>query len=108
MLQFLAPAGTVFIGLAMFAYGLIQSLLHSPPASSFQATAQAMPHAVAVFLFALGITAIAVGIVLLVTGIKGVRSRTREISRAYGSPRRRTRREAYEEDWEGDIHPAYR
>ena len=109
MLQFLAPAGTVCIGLAMFAYGLVQSLLHSPPAASFQATAQAMPHAVAVFLFALGIAAVVVGIVLLVSGIRGVRNRTRDISRAYGSrdrTHRRSSRDEFEDEWEREM--AYR
>ena len=105
MLQFLQPAGTVFIGLAMFVYGSIQALLHRPPASSFQAAAQAMPEAIAVFVFGIGIAAVVVGVVLLISGIKGVRSRTREISRAYGLPRRRQRRDEYDDDWEG--HPAY-
>lgn len=105
MLTFLQPAGTVFIGLAMLAYGLIQSTLHSPPASSFQVAAQAMPEAIAVLVFALGIAAVVVGLVLLVTGIKGVRSRTREISRAYSSPHRRSRHDEYD-DW--DAEPAYR
>lgn len=110
MLQFLQPAGTVFIGLAMFVYGLVQSLLHRPPASSFAAAAQAMPDAIAVIVFALGIAAVVVGIVLLVSGIKGVRSRTREINRAYGPrnhPSRRSHRDEYDDDgWDG--HPAYR
>jgi uncharacterized BrkB/YihY/UPF0761 family membrane protein len=107
MIQFLQPAGTVFIGLAMFIYGSIQALLHRPPASSFQAAAQAMPDAVAVVVFTFGIAAVIVGVVLLVSGIRGVRSRTREINRAYGHrPRNRSsHRDEYEDDWDG--HPAY-
>ena len=105
MLQFLQPAGTVFVGLAMFVYGSIQALLHRPPASSFQAAAQAMPEAIAVFVFGIGIAAVVVGVVMLISGIKGVRSRTREIGRAYGSPRHRQRRDEYDDDWEG--HAAY-
>ena len=105
MLQFLQPAGSVFVGLAMLVYGSIQSLLHRPPASSFQAAAQAMPEAIAVCVFGIGIAAVVVGVVLLISGIKGVRSRTRAISRAYGSPRRRQRPEEYDGDWEG--HAAY-
>lgn len=105
MLNFIQPAGTVFIGLAMFVYGTVQALLHRPPASSFQAAAQAMPDAIAVLVFALGIAAVVVGIVLLVSGIRGVRSRTREINRAYGPSHRRPRRDDYDDDWDG--HPAY-
>ena len=106
MLQFLQPAGTVFIGLAMFIYGSVQALLHRPSASSFQAAAQAMPDAIAVIVFAFGIAAVVVGIVLLVSGIRGIRSRTREINRAYGASHRRPRRDEYDDDgWDG--HPAY-
>lgn len=110
MLHFLQPAATLFIGLAMFAYGLIQSLLHRPSASSFQAAAQAMPDAVAVIVFAFGIAAIVVGIVLLVSGIRGVRSRTREINSAYGRRRLRNHRprDEYEDEWDQEMHPAYR
>ena len=113
MLHFLQPAATLFIGLALAIYGLVQAFLHAPPATSFQAMAQAMPDAIAVLVFAFGITAIVAGIVLLVTGIKGVRSRTRDINRAYGRNRRRSRqqrdrRDPYGYDDEWDDHPAYR
>lgn len=111
MLTFLQPAGTVFIGLAMFAYGLIQSFLHRPAASSFQAAAQAMPDALAVVVFGLGIAAVVVGAILLVSGVRGVRSRTRDISRAYGTRPRdhhRSARDEYEDEWEREIHHAYR
>lgn len=110
MLHFLQPAGTVFIGLAMFVYGTVQALLHRPSASSFQIAAQAMPDAVAVIVFAFGIAAVVVGVVLLVSGVKGVRNRTREISRTYGPRLRNHRppREEYEDDWEQEMHPAYR
>ena len=107
MLHFLQPAATLFIGLALSVYGLFQSLLHAPSAHAFQAAAQAMPDAVAVLVFALGIAAIVVGIVLLVSGIRGVRNRTRQINRAYGSSHRQTRRDDYEDDWDHG-HPAYR
>lgn len=107
MLHFFQPAGTLFIGLALSVYGLIQSLLYRPPSASFQATAEAMPEAVAVLLFVLGLTAIIVGIVLLISGVRGVRKRAREIDRAYGTPRRPARRAEYEDDWD-QAHPAYR
>lgn len=110
MLQFLQPAGTVFIGLAMFVYGAVQALLHRPPASSFQIAAQAMPDAVAVIVFAFGIAAVVVGIVLLVSGLKGVRRRTREINNTYGRRRLRNhhQRDEYEDGDDGwDAHPAY-
>lgn len=113
MLHFLQPAATLFIGLALSVYGLIHSLRHAPQATAFQAAIQAMPDALAVIVFAFGIAAIIVGIVLLVSGIKGVRSRARDINRAYGRPlsrngRRRDTRDqyAYDEDW--DDHPVYR
>lgn len=113
MLHFLQPAATLFIGLALSVYGLIHSLRHAPRATAFQAAIQAMPDAIAVLVFAFGIAAIIVGIVLLVSGIKGVRSRARDINRAYGRPlprngRRRDTRDqyTYDEDW--DDHPAYR
>ena len=116
MLHFLQPAATLFIGLALAIYGLIQSLLHAPSANAFQAAIEAMPDAFAVLIFAFGILAIVAGIVLLISGIRGVRSRARDINRAYGRslPRnarngqRRDPRDqyAYDEDWDG--HPAYR
>lgn len=107
MLHFLQPAATLFIGLALSVYGLIHSLRHAPQATAFQAAIQAMPDAIAVLVFAFGIAAILVGIVLLISGIKGVRKRTREINRVYGAPHRRMRPDAYEDDWDHG-HPAYR
>jgi hypothetical protein len=106
MLNFLQPAATLFIGLALSVYGAIQSLLHRPPASSFQAAAQAMPDAVAVLLFAFGIAAIMVGILMLVYGIKGVRTRTCEIKRAYGPSFPAERYDEYEDEM-NRRHPAY-
>lgn len=106
MMQFLQPAATLFIGLALFVYGLVHSLLHRPSFVSFQAAAQAMPDAVAVLVFALGIAAIVVGIVLLISGIKGLRSRTREINRTYGARHLPSGRNEYEDDWDRG-HPAY-
>ena len=113
MLHFLQPAATLFIGLALSVYGTVQALLHRPSASSFQVAAQAMPDAVAVFVFAFGIAAVVVGIVLLISGIKGVRGRTREINQAYGhrprnNPHRQSRRDEYEDEWDQETHPAYR
>lgn len=109
MLHFLQPAATLFIGLALSLYGLIQSLLHPPSTAAFQAAAHAMPDAFAVLVFAFGIAAILVGVVLLISGVKGVRKRARDINRVYG-PRnptqRRSRRDEYDEDW--DDQPAYR
>lgn len=113
MLHFFQPAATLFIGLALSIYGLFQALRHAPSATAFQTAIQAMPDAFAVLIFAFGIAAIVVGIILLVSGIKGVRSRAREINRAYGRPhpRDRSRGEqrdqfAYEDEWEDQ--PAYR
>lgn len=109
MLHFLQPAASLFIGLALSVYGLFQSLLHAPSAHAFQAAARALPDAVAVLVFGLGIAAIVVGLVLLVSGIRGVRNRTREINRAYGPrhhPNRRAVRDAYDNDWDPG-HPAY-
>ena len=113
MLHFFQPAATLFIGLALSVYGLFQALLHAPPATAFQAAAKAMPDAMAVLIFAFGIAAIIVGIILLVSGIKGIRGRARDINRAYGRPRNRNHQRqsqddeyAYDEGWED--HPAYR
>lgn len=107
MLAFLHPLGSLFTGLALAAFGAFYSILRHPPASAFQVLAQAMPDAIAVLIFGVGILAVIVGVVLLVSGIRGVRSRTREINRAYGSPHRRPRRDEYDDDgWDG--HPAYR
>lgn len=106
MMTFLQPAGTVFIGLAMFIYGSVQALLHRPSVSSFQVAAQAMPDAVAVLVFAFGIAAV---VVLLVSGIKGVRGRTREFSRTYGHSEHPRRPQRDEYDYEDDYgQPAYR
>ena len=64
MLHFLQPAATLLIGLAFSAYGLIQSLLHRPPTTAFAAAVQALPEAIAVALFILGVVAIVVGAAL--------------------------------------------
>ena len=87
MLAFLHPLGSLFTGLALAAFGAFYSVLRHPPASALQVLAQAMPDAIAVLIFGIGIAPIVVGIILLVSGIRGIRSRTREISRAYGSGR---------------------
>jgi|GEM_PF-1887842 len=111
MLAFLHPLGSLFTGIALAAFGAFYSVLRHPPASAFQVLAQAMPDAIAVIIFGIGITAIVVGIALLVSGIRGVRSRTREINRAYGSDprhRRRSHRDEYEAAWDDELHPAYR
>ena len=112
MLYFLQPAATLFIGLALSVYGLIHSLRHAPQATAFQAAVQAMPDAIAVLVFAFGIAAIIAGIFLLVSGIKGLRGRAREINRAYGprsrNGRRREPHDQYGYDDEWDDHPAYR
>lgn len=107
MFQFIQPAITLAVGLAMFAYGLIQSLLHRPSSSTFSTAVAALPDAMAVLIFILGLAAIVTGVILLVTGIRGIRGRAREINRTYGSPRRRRpphdrdERDDYEEDWDG-------
>lgn len=107
MLRFLQPIASLFIGLALSVYGLSQSLLHAPSTQAFQAALGAMPDAVAVLVFCLGIAAIGVGGVLLISGVRGVRDRAREIKRTYGSPRRRLPPDDYTEDWD-QSHPAYR
>ena len=112
MLNFFQPAATLFIGLALFIYGLIQAITHAPPTTAFQTAVQAMPDAFAVLIFALGLAAIIAGIILLVCGFKGVRSRARDINRAYGPrPRNRPQRHprdqyAYDDDW--DDQAVYR
>jgi hypothetical protein len=115
MLHFLQPAATLFIGLALSVYGLIHSVRHAPQASAFQAAIQAMPDAIAVIVFGFGIAAIIAGVILLIGGIKGIRSRARDINRAYGQshpgPRNGQVRDprdqyGYDDDW-GD-HPALR
>lgn len=106
MLNFLQPAATLLIGLALSAYGLIQSLLHRPPASSFQAAAQAMPDAVAVLIFAFGLAALMAGTLLIVCGIRGVRTRGLEINRVYGPSIPHERYDEYD-DAMNRRHPAY-
>ncbi|MEM6257431.1 MAG: hypothetical protein AAGI37_03870 [Planctomycetota bacterium] len=110
MINFIQPLGTVLLGLAMLAYGSIQTALHRPSGSSFQAAAQAMPDAIAVIAFAFGIAAVVVGIVLLVSGVKGVRRRTREIGNAYGRRRlsNHSSRNECADDWDDEMYPAYR
>lgn len=116
MLQFLQPLGAAAVGVALFVYGLIHSLLHRPPSAAFQAAAQALPAVSSVLLFLLGLAAIATGLVLLVIGARGIRRRTHEIKHVYGTPSsrhrgdpdapRRTRDEMYDDEWNGP--PAYR
>lgn len=109
MLHFLQPAATLFIGLALSVYGLIQAFLHAPPVTAFQTAAKAMPDAMAVLVFGFGVTAIIAGIFLLISGVRGVRSRYRDIDRAYGPRSSRPRKEprhdprdpyGYDEDWD--------
>lgn len=117
MLQFLQPLGAAAIGVALFVYGLIHSLLHRPPGAAFQAAAHALPAVSAVMLFVLGLAAIAAGLVLLIIGARGIRRRTREIRQVFGPPSRYSRRsdadpqrharhEMYDDDW--NDPPAYR
>lgn len=116
MLNFFQPAAMLFIGLALSIYGLIHSVRHAPQATAFQAAMQALPDAIAVVVFAFGIVAIVAGILLLFSGIKGVRNRARDIHRAYGHPHHGPRprnggrgprdQYSYEDDW--DEQPAYR
>jgi len=35
MLQLIQPAATLFVGFAMFTYGLIQAILHRPATATF-------------------------------------------------------------------------
>ena len=43
MLHFLQPAATLFIGLALSVYVLIQAFLHAPPVTAFQTAARRCP-----------------------------------------------------------------
>ena len=108
MFQLIQPAATLFVGFAMFTYGLIQAILHRPATSTFSTAIAALPDAAAVLIFLLGICAIITGIILLTTGIRGVKNRTREINRVFGHrPQGHTHpHDEYEDNW--DTHPAYR
>lgn len=99
MIAFLQPLASLLIGLALSIYGLSHSSTHYPGSAGFHALWQSLPALSSVFIFMLGLTALACGLGLVLAGVQGLRKRYRQIDRAYAEPRRD--RDPYEEDGYG-------
>ena len=81
MLQLLSPIASLFVGIAMTIYGIVHSITRFPGGDAFATLAANMPAVMSVLVFLLGIFAFAVGIVLMVIGIKKTLQRWRQFNR---------------------------
>ena len=99
MFHFIQPVISLLIGLALSLYGLIHSSTHYPGASHLYTLWQSLPALSSVFIFMLGLAAVAGGLGLVLTGTQGLRKRYRQIDRAYADPRHD--RDPYEDEGYG-------
>ncbi len=99
MIAFLQPLISLLIGIALSIYGLSHSSTHYPGNANFHALWQSLPALSSVFIFLLGLAAVACGLGLVLTGVQGLRKRYRQIDRAYTDPRRD--RDPYEDEGYG-------
>lgn len=102
MTRFLQPVLSLFVGFALLLYGLIHSANHYPDAEHLRVLWQSMPSLIACVVFMLGVAAVVSGLVLLTSGVRGLRLRYRQIQQAYSE------RRSQDYDEESDYHPAYR
>ena len=100
MPRFFQPVLSVVLGLALSVYGVIHAAKHLPGLHQLHAFWTAMPSMAAVLVFLLGVIAVVTGMVLLSTGVQGLRRRVAQVSRLYGE-----REEPFDE--EGYGRPAY-
>ena len=96
MIAFLQPLISLLIGIALSIYGLSPSSTHYPGTSNFYALWQSLPALSSVFIFMLGLAAVACGLGLVLAGVQGIRRRYRQIDRAYSGPRRD--RDSYDDE----------
>ena len=101
MTRFFQPVLSVTLGLALSVYGVIHAARHLPGAHQLHAFWSALPSMAAVLVFLLGVAAVATGLVLLSTGVHGLKRRITQVKRIYGD-----RDEPFDEE-EGYRRPAY-
>ena len=107
MTQFLRPMFTFVLGLALALYGILHTALSFPSGEEIGTFWSSLPHTGAVLLFMLGLIALGVGILLLLSAIRGMRLRFRQIRSSYATPRHdHDDNERDPEDWESQY--AYR
>ena len=87
MLLFLQPLLSAFLGLGLMLYGLFHSFTGFPEGDVITAFWRSLPQVMTVLLFLLGVVAAIGGLVLLFSGIRGMRRRLREIRFSYGQRR---------------------
>ncbi len=99
MTQLFYPFVNLFVGLALAVYGLIHSAQNVPGADQLHSFYAAIPSVGAVFIFLLGVLAVAGGLSMLVNGVHGLRKRKRQLSRMY-----RTAPEPYYDEERDDYY----
>jgi len=87
MLQFMRPYFSFTLGVALTLYGVSHSAITFPSGPEFVSFWNQLPQVGGVLLFLIGLTVLACGIALLVTGVRGIRRRTRQIRHSYSAPR---------------------
>jgi len=98
MLQLIQPLASLFIGIAMTAYGLLHAITRFPGSEAFAVLAANLPAVGSVLLFLLGLLAVIAGICLVVLGVRNLRRRW---SRFGQIVRYSQRRQEYDDDgWE--------
>ena len=108
MIQFIQPLLSAIVGLMLAIYGVVHTITRYPGASSFAQFWASLPGVMAVAVFFIGVVAVIAGVLLLVSGFRGVRRRWRQIQVAYGR-RRPDARDMHDDDpdgWYGS--PSYR
>ena len=86
MIRLVQPVFIVLIGAALSLYGLHHIIVHMPAREVVSAFWAAMPAFGAVLLFLLGLLALAAGLVMLSTGVLGIRRRHQQVRRIFGHP----------------------
>ncbi len=98
MLQLIQPLASLFIGIAMTAYGLLHAITRFPGGDAFAALAANLPAVGSVLLFLLGLLAVIAGICLVVLGVRNLRRRWSQFDQIV---RYSQRRQEYDDDgWE--------
>jgi len=101
MLEFTRPALSLLVGLVLAVYGIVHLVVRFPAPSVFEAFISNLPHVVAVALFQIGIAAVLGGLIMLTTGVRGIRGRLQEIQQTYGGQPASPRQRYEEEDPDG-------
>ncbi len=77
MSQLLQPILSLLVGVALTIYGIVHAVTQFPDPSAFANLVANLPAFSSVLMFILGLIAFAVGIVLVVIGIRNMRRRWR-------------------------------